>query len=69
MTFDDLRSQMNMCRKHFDASVRDSFGRSIDEDVFDKCDTQYQSLQEAADEADNEKKGIEALLLELRLIL
>ena len=69
MMFDDLRSQMNICRKHFDASVCDSFGRSIDENVFDKCDTQYQSLQETADEADSEKKGIEALLIELRLIL
>lgn len=69
MMFDELRSQMNMCRKHFDASVRDSFGRSIDEDMFDKCDAQYQALQKTADEAENEKKGIEALLLELRLIL
>ena len=69
MTFDELRSQLNMCQEAFCFSVRDSFGQSIKEDLFDVCSSDLEKLQEISDQADTEKKVIDAMLVELRLIV
>lgn len=69
MEFEELRAQMRMVRERFGASVRDTFGQSIQENVFDVCDEGYGRLQEAFEKADAEKRLIEAMLMELRLIV
>lgn len=69
MTFEELRAQMRTCRESFSASVRDSFGQAIQQDLFDVCDEGYGRLLEASEQAEAEKRLIEGLLMELRLII
>ena len=69
MTFEELHSQLNLCQEIFCASVRDSFGQSIKETVFDACSNDLEQLQEISDQSDAEKRIIDAMLLELRVIV
>lgn len=69
MTFEELRSQLRGHGKAFAGSVRDAFGQSIEQDVFDVCDNALAALQETSDQAETEKRVIDAMLLELRLII
>ncbi len=69
MTFDELRSQLQMCQNAFETAVRDTFGQSMKQDVFDVCDEDCGHLIDVSDQADTEKKMIDALLSELRLIV
>lgn len=69
MTFDELRSKTHICRNAFETTVRDSFGQSIRQNLFDVCDEGYQHLQEVSDQATMEKSVIDTMLMELRLIV
>ena len=69
MTFDELRSQLQMGQRAFETAICDTFGQSIKRDVFDLCDDDFGHLIETSEQADTEKKVIDALLIELRLIV
>ena len=69
MTFEELYAQLQVSREIFAGSVRDSFGQSIEEDVFDVCEHDFGGLQDASEQADREKQLIDAMLFELRLIV
>ena len=69
MTFDELRAQLQMAESGFETAIRDTFGESIKRDIFDVCDEDFRHLINTSEQADMEKEAINALLIELRLIV
>ncbi|MBQ9479413.1 MAG: hypothetical protein IJU71_07665 [Selenomonadaceae bacterium] len=66
---EDVRSTLNNSRQSFELNVQDRFGQSIIADVFEPCDGELQTLQEAVDEAHNEQQFIRNLLDTLRVMI
>jgi len=67
--FNDIISGLSQTEDTFRGQVRDAFGRSIDEDVFLPVIEEFQKLERAHAEAELREKEIQALTLELRMIL
>lgn len=67
--FNDIISGLSRTEEAFNRQVRDAFGRSIDEDVFQPAIDKLQQLELTRGEAELREKEIQALTLELRMIL
>lgn len=67
--FNDILSGLLRIEDAFNRQVRDSFGRSVDEEVFRPATDKLQQLEYARSEAELKEKEIQALTLELRMIL
>lgn len=67
--FNDIISGLSRTEEAFNRQVRDAFGRSIDEDVFQPAIDKLQQLELTRGEAELREKEIQALTLELRTIL
>ena len=69
MTPEEIRSHLRAARGIFEQSVQDVFGASLRDKVLDSAEETLGEMQETSDWAETEKKIIEGMLLELRLIL
>lgn len=67
--FNDIISGLLRTEEAFNGQVRDAFGRSIDEEVFQPAIDKLQRLEHTRGEAVLREKEIQALTLELRMIL
>jgi len=67
--FNDIISGLSRTEEAFNGQVRDAFGRSIDEEVFQPAIDELQQLERTRGEAELREKEIQALTLELRMIL
>lgn len=67
--FNDIISGLSRTGEAFNRQVRDAFGRSTDEDVFQPAIDKLQQLELTRGEAELREKEIQALTLELRMIL
>lgn len=67
--FNDIISGLSHREETFIEQVRDAFGRSIDEEVFQPAIDELQRLECTRSEAELRKKEIQALTMELRMIL
>lgn len=67
--FEEISSELSRTRDVFNSHVKDAFGSSIDEEVFQHVIESLQSLESAHNEAEFKKKEIQALTFELRTIL
>ena len=67
--FNDIISGLSRAEEDFNRQVRDAFGRSIDEEVFQPAIDELQRLERTCGEAELREKEIQALTLELRMIL
>lgn len=67
--FHDIISGLSQTEEVFNSQVRDVFGRSIDENVFQPALEELQRLERTHDEAEFREREIHALTLELRMIL
>ena len=67
--FDDTINSLRQSRSSFEDKVQDSFGRSINDKVFDPTDSELGRLEGAYNEAELKKREIQAITLELRTIL
>lgn len=67
--FEDTINSLRQSRSSFEDKVQDSFGRSINDKVFDPTDNELGRLEGAYNEAELKKREIQAITLELRTIL
>ncbi len=67
--FNDIISGLSRTEETFNRQVRDAFGRSIDEEVFQPALDALQQLERTRGEAEGMEKEIQALTRELRMIL
>lgn len=67
--FDDIISGLSRTEEAFNGQVKDAFGRSIDEEVFQPAIDAIQQLERTRGESELMEKEIQALTLELRMIL
>ena len=67
--FEDIINSLRQSRSSFEDKVQDSFGRSINEKVFDPVDNELGRLEGAYNEAELKMKEIQAITLQLRTIL
>lgn len=67
--FNDALSGVSRNEDAFNDQVKDSFGRSIDEDVFQPLINGIQQMQTAHEEAEAIRMQNQALTMELRMIL
>lgn len=67
--FEDTINSLRQSRSSFEDKVQDSFGRSINDKVFDPTDNELGRLEGAHNEAELKKREIQAITLELRTIL
>lgn len=67
--FNDIISGLLQTEEAFNGQVRDAFGRSIDEEVFQPAINELRQLERTRGEAELGEKEIQALTLELRMIL
>ena len=67
--FNDIISGLSRTEEAFNGQVRDAFGKSIDEEVFQPAIDKLQQLELVRGEAELREKEIQALTLELRMIL
>lgn len=69
MYFEEVYSEAQESRKNFSENVRDSFGNSICEELFDKFTTNLETVEHMCDAANIREGIIKAMLVELRMIL
>ena len=67
--FEDTINSLRQSRSSFEDKVQDSFGRSISDKVFEPTDNELGRLEGAYNEAELNKREIQAITLELRTIL
>lgn len=67
--FEDTINSLRQSRSSFEDKVQDSFGRSINDKVFDPTDNELGRLEGSYNEAELKKREIQAITLELRTIL
>ena len=67
--FNDIISGLTRTEEVFNQQVRDTFGRSIDDNVFRPALEELQRLENTHNEAEFRVREIQALTLELRMIL
>lgn len=67
--FNDIISSLSRTEEAFNEQVRDAFGKSIDEAVFQPAIDELRQLEHTHGEAELREKEIQALTLELRMIL
>lgn len=67
--FEDTLNSLRQSRGSFEEKVQDSFGRSINDKVFDPADNELGRLEGAYSEAELKKREIQAITMELRTIL
>jgi hypothetical protein len=67
--FNDIISGLSRTEEDFNRQVKDAFGRSINEDVFQPVIEEIQKLEHTRCEAELREREIQALTLELRMIL
>lgn len=67
--FNDIISGLLRTEEIFNGQVRDAFGRSIDEQVLRPAIDELQQLERTRGEAELGEREIQALTLELRMIL
>lgn len=67
--FEDTINSLRQSRSAFEDKVQDSFGRSINDKVFDPTDNELGRLEGAYNEAELKKLEIQSITMELRTIL
>ena len=67
--FDEIAYNWNRSKVVFCNSVKDSFGYSIEKEMYDSVCNEISGLQRGYEEAELKKKEIQMLTLELRMIL
>ena len=67
--FEETINELHQSRNSFDDKVQDSFGKSIDDNVFDPLHGELKKLEGAYAEAETKMSAIHALTMELRIIL
>lgn len=67
--FDEILSGLSQTEDIFVGQVRDAFGKSIDKEIFQPAIDELQRLGYTSGEAELREKEIQALTIELRMIL
>ena len=67
--FEQPKNNLQQCRSIFDAKVQDSFGKSIDERMFEPAEGEIGKLEVSYAEAEMKMHEINAITLELRTII
>lgn len=67
--FEDAINSLRNTQSEFDSKVKDGFGRSIDEKVFEPVGEELGKIQHEYELAELKMNEIHVLTLELRLIL
>jgi len=67
--FKDISHKLNNYASSFQNEIRDAFGESIKQNLFEVLDKDLNNLQLTYDEAKIRKYEISAIMAELRLIL
>lgn len=67
--FEDTYGRLRQIQSTFDSKVQDSFGRSINDNVFKPTDTELGRLETAYAEAEMKMAEIKAITFELRTIV
>jgi hypothetical protein len=67
--FEDPINSLNQTKNEFDGVVKDVFGKSIDENVFEPVEKELHSLENEYSIAEMKKNEIMMLTLELRTII
>ncbi len=67
--FEDTINALRNTQSEFDSKVNDGFGQSIDEKVFEPVNEELEKLKHEYELAELKMNEIQALTLELRMIL
>lgn len=67
--FEDTINGLRQTRTEFDSKVKDSFGGSIDEKVFDPVDSELGKLENEYSVAEMEMDEVKMITMELRTIV
>ena len=67
--FDDTINALRSTQSDFDSKVKDAFGKSIDENVFEPVNEELETLNHEYELAELKMNEIKVLTLELRTIL
>ena len=67
--FDDTINALRSTQSDFDSKVKDAFGKSIDENVFEPVNEELEKLKHEYELAELKMNEIKVLTLELRTIL
>lgn len=67
--FEDTINALRNTQSEFDSKVKDSFGQSIDEKVFEPVKEELEKLKHEYELAELKMNEIQTLTLELRMIL
>ena len=67
--FEDAIKSLRNTQSEFDSKVKDSFGKSIDEKVFEPVNEELEKLKHEYELAELKMNEIKVLTLELRTIL
>lgn len=67
--FEETEALLNRTQSVFDSRIQDSFGKSIDEKVFEPAGGEIRRLELAYAEAERRMHEINAITAELRTIL
>lgn len=67
--FSEISGALSSSHQSFEESIKDSFGNSIINDVYVPLENELNNIMLAWEEAEIKKAEIQALLMELRMIL
>lgn len=67
--FEDTINGLGQTRTEFDSKVKDSFGRSIDEKVFDHVEAELEKLESEYSAAEMKMNEIKMITMELITIV
>lgn len=69
MYFEEVSSEVQQSRRSFSENVRDSFGSSVCEELYDRLNGDLEAADRISSAADIREGIIKTLLTELRVIL
>lgn len=69
MYFEEVSGEVQQSRRSFSENVRDNFGNSVCEELYDRLDRDLETADRISGAADIREGIIKTLLTELRVIL
>lgn len=67
--FESVIGHLRQTQSEFDSKIKDSFGKSIDERVFEPAGIELEKLEFASNEAEMKMREVNLITLELRGIV
>lgn len=67
--FEDVIGNLRQSKMQFDSKIKDSFGRSIDDTLFEPAENEVHKLETAHRESEMKIAEIRAITAELRTII